>query len=606
MENLFQPSQNTIVVTNTRSNVTTRQKNEVLQHHNTLIYLFDTTNMSTEHYYSRFEDFSETSSVGSEKKRKKHHDDDDAHRPQRPKVSQHYKHDTAKAKRKDRDDESGSTTKRKRDDEGRRPQKPKLDDEARRSFSKKRSSDEPLERTKKRVKIPDHIEFPESNENRANPIAFQKASEVPHDSDDENASKQIPLSTETEDAPKCTLSMYNYTLALLKGDVKKKCEQARKSRILEKWEYARLANANDIECEGDMRCRLMDMAIAWNISKGLELSPAQNVCARGYRLISLAQYYGDSIQFHLPRLLAQYGCSELHSEILIFMARRQGKTTFTSLMCACELVTQPLGHDICVYSNNGRASRLFLMMMYKFVRVLSSVEAGFGGQIKNLNKNEGMSYTTRWGTVNKATAFPAEEQHLRGTGSTETTGTVIIDEINYCHPSMVNNIIAPTLVRKRVKFAGITTISGFDSFVTPLANARYPDGRKVMLTLNFEMVCEDCKAKGEPEKCKCLMADLPHWHLSTQLEKLEILLASNLDTYMREMKNLASDSSISSAFNPKDVAYLKRPECVLRMTEISAQRVFVAIDPACGGDKSRMAIISAIYSNNEMIVSACV
>jgi hypothetical protein len=39
------------------------------------------------------------------------------------------------------------------------------------------------------------------------------------------------------------------------------------------------------------------------------------------------------------------------------------------------------------------------------------------------------------------------------------------------------------------------------------------------------------------------------------------------------------------------------------MKEISASKVFVSIDPACGGDKSRMAIISAIYVDNEMIVS---
>ena len=547
------------------------------------------------HYYGRFSDPSEASESTGSEKRKRNRVDDSAHRPLKPKLA------------KDVPITSKITEKRKRDhneDDLHRPQKPKVvaqpTEEVKKS--KKRSVEEPEENRKKRVKIPDNIDFPQNDENHVNPISFRKAT-VERDSDEENAERQLPHNTQSETTPACTLSMYNYTLALLKSDVKKKCEQARKSRVLEKWEYARLASANDVECEGDMRCRLMDEAIAFNVSKGLELSPAQNVCVRGHRITSYAQYYGDSIQFHLPRLLAQNGCSEFHSEMLIFMARRQGKTTLISLLCACELVTQPLGHDICVYSNNGRASRLFLMMMYKFVRILSSQEAGFGGQIKNLNKNEGMSYTTRWGTINKATAFPAEEQNLRGTGSTETTGTVIIDEINYCHPSMVNNIIAPTLVRKRVKFIGITTISGFDSFVTPLANARYPDGRKVMLTLNFEMVCEDCKAKGEPEKCKCLMADLPHWHLSTQLEKLEILLANNLDTYMREMKNLASDSSISSAFNPKDVAYLRRPECILRMTEITASKVFVSIDPACGGDKSRVAIVSAIYVDNEMIVS---
>lgn len=413
---------------------------------------------------------------------------------------------------------------------------------------------------------------------------------------DENARNNVPSSSST-------LSMYNYTLNLLKQDVKEKSDKIRRSRIMERWEYGRLAATNEIECEGDMRCRLMDEALAYIEKKGLEYSPAQKVILKALRVCSYAQFYGDTIQFHLPRLLAACGCSELRSELLAFLARRQGKSTIVSVNCACELVTQPFGHDICVYANNGRASRLVMMLVYKFVRILSAPDAGFGGRINNLNKNEGMSYMTRWGTINKLTAFPAKEENLRGTGSTENTGTVIIDEINYCAPSMVSKIIAPTLIRKRVKFVGITTISGYDSFVTPLADARYPDGRKVMLTLNFEMVCEDCKARGEPEKCKCLMADLPHWHLSSQLEKLEILMAADPDTYLREMKNVATDSSITPAFDPRDVAHLRKPDCVMRMTEIIAPTIFVSVDPACGGDMSKMAIVSAIYVDSMMIVS---
>ena len=413
---------------------------------------------------------------------------------------------------------------------------------------------------------------------------------------DENAKNNVP-------SPVSTLSMYNYTLSLLKQDVKEKSDKIRRSRIMERWEYGRLAATSEIECEGDMRCRLMDEALAYIEKKGLEYSPAQKVILKALRVCSYAQFYGDTIQFHLPRLLGASGISEIRSELLAFLARRQGKSTIVSVNCACELVTQPFGHDICVYANNGRASRLVMMLVYKFVRILSAPDAGFGGRINNLNKNEGMSYMTRWGTINKLTAFPAKEENLRGTGSTENTGTVIIDEINYCAPSMVSKIIAPTLIRKRVKFVGITTISGYDSFVTPLADARFPDGRKVMLTLNFEMVCEDCKARGEPEKCKCLMADLPHWHLSTQLEKLEILMAADPDTYLREMKNVATDSSITPAFDPRDVAHLRKPDCVMRMTEIIAPTIFVSVDPACGGDMSKMAIVSAIYVDSMMIVS---
>lgn len=404
-------------------------------------------------------------------------------------------------------------------------------------------------------------------------------------------------------APLCSLSMYNYALELLNDDVKARSDQIRKGRIPETWEYSRIASTSELECEGDMRCRLMDESFGYLQKRGLKVSAQQRVIVKAVRAVSLSQFYGDTIQFHLPRLLGDNGWSELRSELLIFMQRRSGKTTITGALMACELVTQPLVHDISTYSNNGRASRLIGMVAYKFTRVLASQEAGFGGSIKSLNKNEGMSYTTRWGTVNDCWWFPAEKKNLRGTGSRGTTGTVILEELNAMRPDEVEEIVAPTLVRKRVKLLGITTISGFDSFVIPLSEARYPDGRKVMLTLNFEMVCEDCKAKGEPEKCKCLMADLPHWHSSAQLEKLEILLSNSRDTYLQEMKNLVIDSAITPAFDPRDVARLGKIESIMPMAEFAANKIFVAIDPACGGDLSKMAIVSAIFVDQLMIVS---
>jgi len=404
-------------------------------------------------------------------------------------------------------------------------------------------------------------------------------------------------------APLCSLSMYNYALELLNDDVKARSDQIRKGRIPETWEYSRIASTSELECEGDMRCRLMDESFGYLQKRGLKVSAQQRVIVKAVRAVSLSQFYGDTIQFHLPRLLGDNGWSELRSELLIFMQRRSGKTTITGALMACELVTQPLVHDISTYSNNGRASRLIGMVAYKFTRILASQEAGFGGSIKSLNKNEGMSYTTRWGTVNDCWWFPAEKKNLRGTGSRGTTGTVILEELNAMRPDEVEEIVAPTLVRKRVKLLGITTISGFDSFVIPLSEARYPDGRKVMLTLNFEMVCEDCKAKGEPEKCKCLMADLPHWHSSAQLEKLEILLANSRDTYLQEMKNLVVDSAITPAFDPRDVARLGKIESIMPMAEFTANKIFVAIDPACGGDLSKMAIVSAIFVDQLMIVS---
>jgi hypothetical protein len=173
---------------------------------------------------------------------------------------------------------------------------------------------------------------------------------------------------------------------------------------------------------------------------------------------------------------------------------------------------------------------------------------------------------------------------------------------------VVFQIIGPTLTRKNVKFIGITTVNPNDSFVTPLVDAKFPDGRSVFLTLNFELICAECKKAGKSLQCRCLMADIPDWQMSTQHDKLALLM--DQQTFLSEIKGMAMDETITPAFHQVSVEFLRSEESIMQSGDLYANEIYTAIDPAAGGKHSRFAIVSAIFvrdssgRNTKMVVSS--
>lgn len=397
------------------------------------------------------------------------------------------------------------------------------------------------------------------------------------------------------------LSMRKFALETLLFDIERASERFRKNRVHKFWEYKWLGRASQLESEGERRVAAMKRALEFTDTRGFMRSKQQKVMHLAFMTVSFAQYYGDDIQRHMVRLCAETGFSELRSECMVLAPRRYGKTISCSLWTGAELVTQP-GHDVLIYSNNHRASKMMLLQTYRVVRILQS-NPDFGGRVVGLNKNESLTYETKDGHVNELKAYPAKPENLRGTGSTRKTGTVILEEMAYIPLELVLEIVAPTLTRKNVKLLGITTVSGADSFVGPMAEARFPDGRSVFLTLNFELVCSECKRAGIPEKCKCLVGDIPYWQSSSQHEKLEIIMKGSIDTFMKEIKGFSMDQTVMPAFEKTSVDFLQTPSAVLNSANQYSPEIFLAVDPACGGKYSKFAIMSGIFVDNTMVVS---
>ena len=402
------------------------------------------------------------------------------------------------------------------------------------------------------------------------------------------------------------LSMQSFMLDLLRADADEEADKLRNTRVHLKWEYEVMNLRFRGECVGDMRIKTRSGALDC-LYEEMPPSKQQRLMHLGGEALSYVSYYGEELNTHMVRILREKKWSEFRTEGVFTAPRRFGKTIAESMEAAAEIVTQPgtptseYGHDVLVYSNNHRASKMLLLQAYKFIKILCS-NPKFGGFIDAINKNESITFVTRDGYINNMYAYPAKPDNLRGTGSKCPTGTVIAEEFAYMPEEVFFGILAPTLTRRNVKFIGITTVNGSDSFVSPLTTAKYPDGRSVFLVLDFQLICAECKAAHRESQCKCLLGDLPHWQSAVQHEKLSIIMERKIGKFLQEIKGLTVDETVSPAFCQVSCEFLRTPESVMSVKEIYSDTIYTAVDPACGGKYSKFAIISAIFRDGLMIV----
>jgi hypothetical protein len=412
--------------------------------------------------------------------------------------------------------------------------------------------------------------------------------------------------------PKCAggmLSMAQFARNIVKQDRKKVADKLRKSAVYMKHEYPMMEKLRVKECQGDIRVRRQLEALAYIDKVMFRRSKQQKQMHHAMLLLSLESYYGTELNENLVRLLKKYKISEIRNEGLFMAPRRFGKTIGGGMYVGCELVTQPgdktnyMGHDVLVYSNNQRASSLFLMVTFRVVMALLENE-NFGGTLAALEKRGSMTIKTREGFTNIMTALPADEDRLRGVGSRAVSSTVIGEEIGYMPPGIVFKIIAPILTRRRVKFVGITTVkNSSDSFLMPMAEAKYPDGRSIMLVLNFDLVCDDCKKRGLALQCKCLSSEIPPWQSAARHDKLTHLMKNDPQAMLTELKNVPVDQLVDRAFKFEAVDWLRTEEAILQARDVYSPVIYTTVDPACGGQYSRFAIISCIFYSGCFVVS---
>lgn len=391
--------------------------------------------------------------------------------------------------------------------------------------------------------------------------------------------------------------MSGFARRVVRADAAAASSALRREQLHPRWYEDPHADANK-ECEGDRRIRLINEMLAYMDSFGdYRRSKQQKLMHLAFNSISLQMLYGKDLRRHLLRLLAENGWSELRSECLIFAPRRFGKTRGTALYSAVQLMALE-SHEVMIYSNNMRASKMMLMEVFMILRKLT---AHFNGAVVGMNKLESITVRTPEGNINTLYAYPAKPDNLRGTGAKMKTCMVVGEEFAYMPANLVFAIIGPTLVRIGVIFIGITTVNGSDSFANKIAEKTYPNGTAVVLSINFTLVCDRCRDAGRAEDCRCRAADIPHWHSTKQHRKLKYLVPAEI--FAQEVKGTSIEDCLMPAFDRDSCNWLRTNNAIVADAGISAPVVFIAIDPSGGGRNSRYAVVSGMFVRESLIVS---
>ncbi len=122
-----------------------------------------------------------------------------------------------------------------------------------------------------------------------------------------------------------------------------------------------------------------------------------------------------------------------------------------------------------------------------------------------------------------------------------------------------------------------------------MMEAKYKNsGEYVYTTRVFSTMCNNCRLRGKLE-CRHKI-EMP-WSSAAQSAKIAALMADHQADYRREILNEDVESNISHAFPRNIINDLDNTSYVLTATH-RIKHVFIGIDPAAGGSKSRFAIVS--------------
>lgn len=214
-----------------------------------------------------------------------------------------------------------------------------------------------------------------------------------------------------------------------------------------------------------------------------------------------------------------------------------------------------------------------------------------------------------------------------------------------------NVVVVPTLVTE-ASFIGITTLGEDSNFVNVLVEIKDESGQGLFNYVKIDLVCDRCKKLGKESSCTHLMGEIPYWQDAKRHKDIQLMMQCDQDTYMREARyvwrdllnfsirifsrflillfivfvtmeesdpnkpgftplsllekcftktsnendsGLQSNSLVKAVFDKAALQKLK--ENVYNKTE-TVKHIFVSVDPAAGGARSKFAIVSCIYTGD--------
>lgn len=185
---------------------------------------------------------------------------------------------------------------------------------------------------------------------------------------------------------------------------------------------------------------------------------------------------------------------------------------------------------------------------------------------------------------------------------------VIVDEMAYVPHKPFAKVILPIMVKKGSIMIGISTYGEPNNFFTKLLSQKAPDGTPMFRQIEYSTICRRCLEKGVKKVCQHRRGELPHWHDEHEYEQIFEMLKDDPDIALMELGGVSADSSVQPYFSKHMLMELKRMKTnsginfIVDLKGRIFNTVYITIDPCGQGTHSDYAILSAVYSENEMIV----
>lgn len=177
----------------------------------------------------------------------------------------------------------------------------------------------------------------------------------------------------------------------------------------------------------------------------------------------------------------------------------------------------------------------------------------------------------------------------------------ICEEFSYIKEGYFYRVILPPAVTGTIILA-ILTLGREGNFVERLIEKRNSKtGKPIFKVVRKTLVCDSCRRKGNALECVHMMADLPYWHDPDRYDDVKALMEDDEEDFLRETKGVQSNSQMKPAFHQALIQNLYSESSIYKEDSF-CKHVFVTVDPACGGKRSRYAITSSLYINGKMVV----
>lgn len=292
--------------------------------------------------------------------------------------------------------------------------------------------------------------------------------------------------------------------------------------------------------------------------------------------------------------------------------RQQGKTsTLAKFVAALSLWSPSGGNLCCVYSTSLDRSQELTRAAKKYLYWLQSNDADVvefldkhGLQKPSFASDNERVYSVhslQTGTVNTVLARPKQADSCRG----DAPKCALFDEVAFVTSDFWYKFAFPLLqVGGRVFTCATTPAKSgtfFDTF-THSVKDRNRDGEYFFELINHSLVCAECMAAKQANKCVHRLGYVPPWKSLLRFENMKRLVPKKrLKDYETEVYGVLD--STEAGYFPSAIVTATCLSCPLIEqpgTDFDGT-LYIGIDPP-SHHRSSMGLVAAIYSNPEIII----